>query len=292
MTSIPLQAPATIEKIAVQLAESRPAYAAILRFYGPVFSAQAQAAGETAPRRIDVDEAALQMRRSEGFALIEPALFPIDFRAAEKLLAEICGLAVVAGEKLGEAGKALAMAMAEGLAMEALFVDVLADKSRIQALAEEKGVPADMLTLLLYLAIRPSITAGACQLAAHLSGDSQHRSSCPVCGSAPILGELDADGSQWMHCSLCWHRWPVERMVCLFCGNRSRDSLEYFYSEAEPEYRVYLCEGCHQYVKVVDVRQLNREFIPPLEQVVSLHLDMVAAEKGYDHPMGTTLALA
>ena len=51
-----------------------------------------------------------------------------------------------------------------------------------------------MLSLLLYLAVKPSVEAGARQLAARLTGSQQNRSSCPVCGSAPIIGELDAEG--------------------------------------------------------------------------------------------------
>jgi len=286
MTSRPMPDAAAIETAAAQLTASRPAYAALLRFYGPVFSAQARAAGDTSPKPIRLDAAALQMRRKEGFALIEPASFAIDDRAAEKLLAEICGLAAVAGEKLRQAGKALALAMAEGAAMADLFGDVLEDKGCIQALAEAKKVPKDLLSLLLSLAIRPSITAGARQLTEHLTDDLDQRSHCPLCGSSPIIGELDADGRQWVHCSLCWHRWPVERMACLFCGNRSSETQEYMYSEEEAEYRVYLCNGCRSYLKVVDTRKLDRIFFPPLEQVVSLHLDIRASENGYAHAMG------
>jgi len=285
MTDTPLREPAFIEKAAAQLLDMRPAYASILGFYGPVFAAQARAAGDTSPAIISVDETALDMRRKEGFSLIERISFSIDNRAAEKLLAEICDLAAAAGEKLSAAGKALAVAMGEGASMAGLFVGVLEDNGRIQALADETDVPSEMLSLLVHLAIRPSIEAGALQLAEHLDGYAEHRSNCPICGSAPILGELDADGKQWVHCSLCWHRWSVERMACLSCGNRRSDSLEYLFSEDEPEYRVYLCKACKHYLKVVDTRQLTRGFFAPLEQVVSLHLDMMASENGYVHAM-------
>jgi FdhE protein len=181
--------------------------------------------------------------------------------------------------------------MAEGALMDDLFLNILEDKGRVQALAEQKRVSAEMLSLLLYLAIRPSIEKGAAGLASYLNGGSDRHSHCPVCGSAPILGELDADGQRWVHCSLCWHRWSVERMVCLFCGNRSSDSLEYLYSEEEPEYRLYLCNDCEHYMKVVDTRQLTRGFFAPLEQVVSLHLDMMASDKGYEHALGRGAAM-
>lgn len=291
MTSMPVWGAAAIEKIVAGLVASRPAYASILGFYGPVFTAQAKAAGDTSPPPISVDAADLHMRCKEGFALIEPASFTVDHRAAQKLLVEICGIAAVAGERLSTAGEALAASMNEGTDMVDLFGDALADKGRIQAFAEEKDVPSEMLTMLLYLALRPSIEAGVRQLSAYLEDDPDTRSGCPVCGRAPILGELDADGNQWLHCSLCWHHWPVKRMACLFCGNRGSNSLEYLYSEEEPEYRVYLCNSCRQYLKVVDTRKLKREFFPPLEQVVSLHLDIKVSEKGYAHAMGNGTTL-
>ncbi len=288
MTCTPTWNAAAIDKTAALLAQTRPAYASLLRFYGPVFSAQARAIEKMSPKRIDVDKAALRIRQKEGFALIEPASFTIDLPSAQKLLGKICDLSMTVGENLGMAGKVLSLTMAEGVNLKPLFKDVLGGKERIQALAKEKDVPPNLLTVLLYLAIRPSVVGLAGQLADCLEENSNRRSSCPICGSAPILGELDANGGLWMHCSLCWHRWHGDRMVCLFCGHRNNDALEYLYSEKEPEYWVYLCGACLQYLKVVDTRQLQRMFIPPLEQVVSLHLDMLVTEKGYSHPLTET----
>jgi FdhE protein len=289
MTSSSLLDAATIGKAAALLAKSRPAYASILSFYGPVFSAQAKAAANTPPPVIPVDEATVEMKLREGFSLIAPPDFTIDDRAAGLLLVEICNIAAVSGEKLAGAGKALAEV--GETARKDLFRDVLKDKGHIEVMAQKTAVAPDMLFLLLHLAIRPSIEAGAQQLADHLPEDLTHRNNCPICGSAPIIGELDADGSQWLHCSLCWYRWAAARMVCLFCGNRSSDSLEYLYSEEEPEYRVYLCKACKHYLKVVDTRKLTRVFFAALEQVVSLHLDMTAAEKGLIHAMGSGTAI-
>jgi FdhE protein len=290
MTSVQLWDAAAIEKAVAQLAASRPAYASILGFYGPVFSAQIKAAAHTAPAAIAVDESMLKMKVEEGFSLTTPADFTIDLPAAEKLLAEVCAIAALSGQKLSGAGKQLALAMAERESLEDLFHDVLDNKGRLDALSQKSDVPADMLALLLYLSIKPSIESGSRQLAAYLEENADSHGNCPICGSAPIIGELDADGRLWVHCSLCGHRWPVERMVCLFCQNRDSASLEYLYSENEPEYRVYQCNACRHYLKVVDTRKLERIFFPPLEQVVSLHLDLMASEKGFTHVLGAGTA--
>ncbi|BBO69865.1 formate dehydrogenase accessory protein FdhE [Desulfosarcina alkanivorans] len=288
MSITPVWDAAAVENAVAQVATRRPVYAAILGFYGPVFVAQANAADQTCPAAIQVDTSAVEMRSAEGFSLIEPAAFSIDKPAAEKLLVQVCRVASQSGEKLSAAGNALAKAMTEGVAVNAFFDDILDESGRIGDFAHTMGVPPDMLSLLFYLAAKPSVEAGSRQLASRLTASQENRSSCPVCGSAPILGELDAEGKQWNHCGFCWHRWPVKRLACPFCSNRDNTSLEYVYSDDEPEYRVNLCHECRRYMKVVDTRKLDRGFYPPLEQVASLHLDLIAAEKGYSHGVAST----
>lgn len=290
MTSNPVWDEVTVQQAVSQVTVIRPAYSAIIGFYGPVFVAQSHAADETSPRAIRIDESLLEMKAKEGFSLIEPTAFTVDTPAAEKLLAQICQIAMLSGEKLGAAGDALTQAMRDGVAMAGLFADVLADKGRISDLAKTMDVSSDMLSLLIYLAIKPSIEAGARQLAVRLTSSQETQSNCPICGSAPIIGELDAEGQQWIHCGLCWHRWSVKRLACPFCQNRDSSSLEYLYSDDEPEYRVNLCGGCRRYLKVADTRKMSRGFYPPLEQVASLHLDILAAEKGYSHAVASTIS--
>jgi len=70
-------------------------------------------------------------------------------------------------------------------------------------------------------------------------------------------------------------------MGCVYCGNEDVGQQHYFFSDEEKEYRVNLCDSCHSYIKMVDLRQMNRIFYPGLEFVSTLHLDMQAREKGY-----------
>ena len=280
------EAPA-VEQVVARMVALRPAYTSILAFYGPVFVAQRRAAAETSPAAIEIDEALLEMKSQEGFSLLEPAAFPIDLPAAGKLLVEICHIAVASGEKLRGAGEALLKAIDDGLGLGDCFIDVLGGKRRIHTLAGQLQATGEMLSLLFYLAAAPSVEKGARQLAGRLSDQAKDRGSCPVCGSAPILGELDPDGKRWLHCGLCWHRWPVGRTICPFCDHRDSASLDYLYSDDEPEYRVSLCGNCRRYVKEVDRRRMDRDFFPPLEQVASLHLDLLVADRGYRHAVAS-----
>jgi FdhE protein len=74
----------------------------------------------------------------------------------------------------------------------------------------------------------------------------------------------------------------VPRALCPFCSSRDPQTLSYIYSEDERDYRLDICSGCRKYVKTVDTRNLARGCYPPLEQIASLHLDIKAAEAGFE----------
>ena len=76
----------------------------------------------------------------------------------------------------------------------------------------------------------------------------------------------------------------MRRVFCPFCENTDAKSLDYFFSEAEPDYRVDLCRRCKKYITTLDLRQVQRPVHLPLEQVATLHLDVKAADEGFVPP--------
>ena len=81
-------------------------------------------------------------------------------------------------------------------------------------------------------------------------------------------------------CSYCACQWRVDRLSCSVCGNKNQGSLQYFCGEGEEAHRVDLCDACHHYIKTIDYRSLE-ESDPSLEDLATLHLDVVAVQKGY-----------
>ncbi|MBW2642910.1 MAG: formate dehydrogenase accessory protein FdhE [Deltaproteobacteria bacterium] len=73
----------------------------------------------------------------------------------------------------------------------------------------------------------------------------------------------------------------MDRLSCSVCDNKEQKFLKYFYGEGEESYRIDLCDKCHHYIKTIDVRDLE-ESDPSLEDLATLHLDVVAAQKGYE----------
>ena len=82
-------------------------------------------------------------------------------------------------------------------------------------------------------------------------------------------------------CGFCQHQWAVPRIFCPACEARDTGTFNYFFSDEEPEYRVYTCESCRFYLKTVDLRRLARPFYPPAETLLTLHLDIQAQEQGF-----------
>jgi len=76
----------------------------------------------------------------------------------------------------------------------------------------------------------------------------------------------------------------MDRMICPFCNNQEQESLHYFYAEGEDAYRIDLCDKCNQYIKTLDLRKME-ESDPPLEDLATVHLDILASQKGYKRPV-------
>jgi FdhE protein len=70
-------------------------------------------------------------------------------------------------------------------------------------------------------------------------------------------------------------------LSCSVCGNKDPGTLHYFCGEGEEAHRIDLCDACRHYIKTIDCRSLEAPD-PCLEDLATLHLDVVAVQKGYD----------
>ena len=120
-------------------------------------------------------------------------------------------------------------------------------------------------------------------------------SFCPVCGSLPSIGILggDRDGGMSLVCCLCETQWDFRRLHCPFCGNDNQNDLGYLCSETDEGYRVNYCNKCKFYLKVVDIRKKGNVYSYPVEDILTLPLDILAQEKGYKrlvpNPLGMVM---
>ncbi|MDP2873435.1 MAG: formate dehydrogenase accessory protein FdhE [Bacillota bacterium] len=108
------------------------------------------------------------------------------------------------------------------------------------------------------------------------------RQYCPACGGRPLMGKhTEPDGHRFLRCTLCGHEWAYPRMACPACGESEQAKLESFFVTGDEGHRAYLCATCKRYTKVSDERLLGGRVYLPLEDMVTLHLDDLARERGY-----------
>ena len=110
---------------------------------------------------------------------------------------------------------------------------------------------------------------------------------CPVCGTPASVGRIvdagELEGNErLLSCPLCRAEWKFERLRCARCGNRDHTQLRYLFEESDPGHKVHVCDTCHGYLKVSDERELGHPTAPPVEDVVTLIMDAVAIDRGYE----------
>jgi FdhE protein len=106
---------------------------------------------------------------------------------------------------------------------------------------------------------------------------------CPICGREPKIGEIrDDEGTRYLFCNQCGFEWGYRRIKCPFCGNEEQQTLAYFTIEEDDRYRVDVCNECKRYIKILDFRNTKEKADMDVEDIATLHLDMLANDEGYD----------
>jgi FdhE protein len=165
---------------------------------------------------------------------------------------------------------------------------LLPDSEQVDTMGDEGLEQRELLNFLLNHSLRPFLEAYAERLVSMLRETvgvewvrSWQRGICPVCGGEPDLAFLDEEsGNRHLVCSRCDSYWLFPRIKCPFCDSTEPDQLSY-YPSTDNTYRVYVCANCQRYLKAVDLRLKGRRVLFPVERVLTVDLDLVAREQGY-----------
>jgi len=188
------------------------------------------------------------------------------------------------------------------------------DEEYLASLARRLDAAPELLLFLGRLLAAPFVTHAAGRVPEEVVAASVSDGNCPLCGSTPGLASLRPDdGARVLHCSLCGHSWTFGRLECPFCIGRQGDRHIFRpaprgypgrkMSQPPPCERlppdqsaptrlevagedarwIEACDQCRHYLKVVDRRRLaqGEDFIPLVEEVAGLYLDLVAEREGY-----------
>ena len=243
---------------------------------------------------VTVDPALLcdDIAHRQGAPLLARELFPIDVPGAEALFDRLLDLAGSLPQ-LRTASLLIRDGMVRGeIDPAALFHDYALEQAAPFIEWEKKAPDApNLLPFLVYNSMLPWLRAAGEALAAgHPLPDVWEHGHCPVCGSPVFIGRLSEPepsrnegrdinrGGKRLHtCSYCRTTFRAKRLQCPFCLEEDSRKLDYFTAESEPGYQVHICRSCKSYIKIADFREFfDRDFIPELDDLESLPLDMAA----------------
>ena len=155
------------------------------------------------------------------------------------------------------------------------------DETMFAMKAEEVNLDPMVLKFLTHMSLRPSLNILKESVSERIKNDTWGFCYCPLCGSQPNMAHLDDQGKRFLHCEFCGSIWNYPRLKCPFCENNEAKTLGYFVSEEEEGFRVDFCKKCSSYIKTADMRIIEYPLSLELENLLTLHLDMLAHEQGF-----------
>ena len=274
-----------IRKRVQHLKEKRPGYGGILDFYQKVREAQKRAKSSLRIDPIRLKKEWKDLLVKEGFSLLQKQDFPLDIEASVTLFQTLCQIGKDANPHMAEQVRKIEEVLnSKRIDLKELIKKGI-EEQRIEQIADEFGLDRKVLLFLIEESARPSVETGKEQLHTELDPENWLKGYCPICGSLPSLSLLREEvGKRYLLCSFCGYQWRIDRLICPFCNNKEQESLSYLYAEGEEAYRIDLCDKCHQYIKTIDLRRLE-ESDPCLEDLATLHLDILVSKKAYKRPV-------
>ncbi len=162
---------------------------------------------------------------------------------------------------------------------------VCQDDGRIEALAAAAGTDPETLRVTGQMAAVPLLQACGRAFTAEVA-PTWWEGYCPVCGAWPTLAEsIGLERKRQLRCGRCGTAWAMPPLRCVFCGEVGHDQLGYLApDEAEPVRKVEVCRTCNGYLKALTTMRPLPPWAVLLDDLTTVHLDVVALERGYQRP--------
>lgn len=264
-----------------RIMQQRPVAKGVLTPFRELVIIMGEVRPETKP--VVLEDRLKGIKREEGFPIFSRDDLPLDLDSASGLLKRFLDhLGATEREDREGLKKALIRSEAEPEWPERLFKAILRDdKKALSRIAKEVDLDPMVLQFLGGMAIKPSLSALRDSISDTIDRVGWEHGYCPLCGSRPDMAFFEKTGKRYLHCELCGEEWPFPRVRCPFCDNHDHETLGYFQAEEEEGFRVDFCKQCQRYVKTIDKRVFEEPAPLELENLATIHLDLLATEHGF-----------
>jgi len=256
---------------------------------------------EDHPDVFSVDEAIISQKLQGGLPLVDLAEGEFDLTGPRKYFLSL--LAIAEKRAPGETQDLVEKLEEEPLLFEDMIRDISegvvveeesdaedreveaveASEELEAAVADDEEETFDLVELFLEESLRPDLEKVVEKYGDLVAKTGWSEGYCPICGREPKIGELrEEEGRRYLFCNQCGYEWSFVRIKCPFCGNEEQQSLAFFTVEGDERYRVDVCNECKRYIKIIDFRETKQEANLDVEDIATLHLDMLAYEEGYN----------
>jgi FdhE protein len=232
------------------------------------------------------DASVRESKVKEGFPLFSRGSLPIDHEHAAVLFQHLLEH-LSSTQRKDRAALNQAVKRAQGdpdWVKEVIGAVLSGDEAKTAELAHDAGLSPPVATFVSRMALQPSLRSFRQSAAEEIPGGTWKYGYCSLCGSFPDIAYFSDEGKRFLHCGLCGHVWNYKRITCPFCGEQRPDELGYFTSEEAEGYRVDFCRKCKHYIKTVDMRLIKDPAPLEVENLITLHLDMLAHNQGFMAP--------
>jgi FdhE protein len=229
-----------------------------------------------------IDEGLMETKITGGLPLIDFSAGTFDLTEPRKYFTVL--LKIAEKRAPGETKEVLQMIQDGTFNFDKMISDSFNSLQEDEEVSEDIDDDViDLVDLFLEESLRPALEKVVEKYGKSIAKAGWAEGYCPICGKEPKIGEIrEEEGRRFLFCTQCGFEWRFMRIKCPFCGNEEQQTLAYFSIEGEEKYRVDVCNECKRYIKTVDFRETEEEADLDVEDIATLHLDMLANEEGYD----------
>jgi len=251
--------PDTESKIAAlrQAAASSPEYADIAPLFVAVYDYIRNREDQTGIR-IDISAVNSCERTGNGFPLITAAELSVEREILNVFLLGAIRVLQQQGREGEQELERITAALSSGEIDPQEMLPAILERRRgpLDEASARLGVPAPLLEYILEIPLKTALEQCAAKILVGAFPDWQE-SVCPVCGARPGMAELAGDeGRRQLCCSACFYSWQFKRLKCPSCG----------------------CED----IKTRDLRKGGGEVPLEVEDLLTIHLDLLASREGFE----------
>jgi len=260
---------------------TNPQYSELLDILGEILILREEHRKKITKSIFPIDEGHIAAKLQGGLPLVDFSSAKLDLREPKKFF---LALLEIGKRRNPVETEQILKDLEDGtLDYEAMVYDSFTSEGEEAKTEDTDDDTIDLLKFFVEESLRPALEFVTDLYGGRIAQMGWSEGYCPVCGRMPKIGHLvDKEGKRHLFCSQCGFEWRFRRVKCPFCGNEEQQSLSYFTVEGDERYRVDVCDVCKHYIKTLDFRNAGEEAILDVEDVATLHLDMLAHEEGYN----------